>query len=83
MEPFVSSAATTQKGWLMPKILCLVGMAAAILVFLIFLIDLICGLSGATTVAPLRYSSLVMDIIFLVASGALGYVGFTTFREQK
>jgi hypothetical protein len=79
----VNSTATTQKGWLMPKVLCLIGMATAILVFLIFVIDFVCGLSGAIDYAPLRGANIVMDILFMIASGAIAFLSFTTFREQK
>lgn len=76
-------SATSQKGWLMPKALCLTGMVIAILVFLIFLIDLVFGMSGMLTMAPFRMASVTMDIIFLLSSGALAYMSWTTFREQK
>lgn len=79
----MSSAATTPKGWLMPKALCLIGMVLAILVFLIFLADLVLGVSGNIEQAPLKYASLIMDIVFLLASGAIAFLAFRTFQEQK
>jgi hypothetical protein len=79
----VNSTATTQKGWLMPKALCLIGMVLAILVFLIFLSDIVFGLSGMLDYAPLRGASIPMDIVFLLSSAALIYLAFATFREQK
>jgi hypothetical protein len=30
-----------------------------------------------------RYPSLLMDILFLVSSGALGYLSWSAFRELK
>ena len=79
----VYSSATSQKGWLMPKALCLIGMVTAILVLIIFLIDLVFGLAGLIDLAPFRYASLIMDIIFIIASGALAFMAWITFREQK
>ena len=79
----MNSAATTQKGWLMPKALCLIGMVFAILVFLIFSFDIIFGLSGMLEYAPLRAASIPMDIVFLISSAALAYLAYSTFREQK
>lgn len=80
---YVNFSATSQKGWLMPKVLCLTGMVISVLVFLIFIIDLIFGMSGMLDLAPFRLASVTMDVIFLVASGGLAYAAWTTFREQK
>ena len=68
----------------MPKVLCLVGMVISILVFLIFLIDLLFGMSeGTLEMAPFRGASVMMDVIFLVASAGVAYAAWVTFREQK
>ena len=79
----MNSSATSQKGWLMPKVLCLVGMVISILVLLIFLIDMVFSLSGMLNMAPFRGASLVMDIIFVLAAAGLAYMSWFTFREQK
>jgi hypothetical protein len=79
----VIPSATSQKGWLMPKALCLIGMVMAILVLIIFLADLGLGLGGLIDLAPFRYASLTMDIIFVISAAALAYVAWATFREQK
>lgn len=79
----MNSTATTTKGWLMPKALCLIGMVLSILVFLLFLVDLIMGLIGSELSAPFKMASMSMDILFIVASGALAVMSFLTFREQK
>ena len=79
----MNSSATSQKGWLMPKALCLVGMGIAILVLLIFLIDLVFSMSGMLNMAPFRGASLMMNIIFIIASAALAWTSWVTFREQK
>lgn len=67
----------------MPKALCLIGLVIASLVFLIFFLDLVLGLSGLTNMAPLRTASAMMDVIFMIAAGGLAYVSWTTFREQR
>ena len=67
----------------MPKALCLIGLVLAILVLLIFLLDLVLGLAGMASTAPLKYVSMTMDIVFVLASAALAYAAWTTFREQK
>lgn len=79
----VTPAATTQKGWLMPKALCLIGMVLAILVFLIFLIDLLFGMSGMLDYAPFRMASVLMDILFMFSAAALATMAWLTFREQR
>jgi hypothetical protein len=79
----VSSTVSSQKGWLMPKALCLIGLVIASLVFLIFLLDLVLGLAGLVNMAPFRYASVLTDIIFMMASGGLAYVAWTTYREQR
>lgn len=67
----------------MPKALCLIGLVLASLVFLIFLLDLVLGLSGLMNMAPFRTASILMDIIFMMASGGLAYASWLAFREQR
>lgn len=67
----------------MPKALCLIGLVLAILVFLIFFLDLALGMGGMSGAAPFRAVSIVTDIIFMIGSAGLAYVAWTTFREQK
>ena len=59
----------------MPKALCLTGMVIAIVVFLLFLLDLIVKV-------PFQRADVVMDVIFVVCAGLLGFISWTTFREQ-
>lgn len=59
----------------MPKALCLTGMVIAIVVFLLFLLDLIIKV-------PFQRANLVMDVIFVLCAGVLGFISWTTFREQ-
>jgi len=79
----VSSTVSSQKGWLMPKALCLTGLVIASLVFLIFLLDLVLGLAGLVNMAPFRYASVLTDIIFMMAAGGLAYLAWSTYREQR
>ncbi|MEZ6136291.1 MAG: hypothetical protein R3C53_15455 [Pirellulaceae bacterium] len=67
----------------MPKALCLIGLVLAILVLLIFLLDLVLGLAGMVQAAPLKYASMSMDIVFVLGSGMLAYAAWITFREQR
>ena len=59
----------------MPKALCLTGMVIAIVVLLLFLLDLILKV-------PFQRANLVMDVVFVLCAGTLGFISWTTFREQ-
>lgn len=78
----MDSSAISHKGWLMPKVLCLIGLVFSALVALIFLVDIVLGLMGSAS-APLRMVSLLMDILFILAASGLAYVSWTTYREQR
>lgn len=67
----------------MPKALCLTGLVIAILVFLIFLSDLLFGMAGMTSFAPFKMSNMLMDIIFLLCAAGLAFVSWTSFKELK
>jgi hypothetical protein len=58
----------------MPRALSISGIVVAILLILVFGLDL--GLSF-----PFSQASKLMDIGFLLAAAILGYVSWTTFRE--
>lgn len=77
------STATSPRGWLMPKALCLTGLVIAILVFLIFFFDLLFGMLGMLSFAPFRMSNVTMDILFILCAAGLGYLSWTSFRELK
>ncbi len=62
----------------MPKALCLTGMVIAILIFVLFLLDLVLP----TGMAIFKKASISLDIIFVVCALILGYLSWTTFREQ-
>lgn len=66
----------------MPKGLCIAALVIAVLVFALFLADLILGLSGMPHLAPFKYNSLVIDLIFIVSSLVLTIMSWVTFRQQ-
>lgn len=78
-----SASATNFRGWLMPKALCLTGLVVAGLIFLIFFIDLLLGLIGMKSMSPFGLVSMTMDITFIIGSLLLGFLGWSTLREQK
>ncbi len=65
----------------MPKILCYIGLVMSGLVFLLFLVDLIMTVAGLGSL--FRFPSYLMDVIFLLCSGVLGYLSWITLKEQK
>jgi len=60
----------------MPKALCLVGSVVAVLLLLVFGLDLAVGF-------PFHRKSMMMDVGCLLCAAALGYLSWTTFKEQK
>ena len=60
----------------MPKALCLVGSVVAVLLLLVFGLDLAFRF-------PFHRASPTMDIGILLCSLALGYMSWTTLKEQK
>ncbi len=58
----------------MPKGLCIFGMVTAALLLIIFGLDIAVGF--------LRIESVIVDVSFLIAAGLLGYMSWTTYREQ-
>lgn len=59
----------------MPKVLCLTGMVIAILILVLFLLDL-------AVKFPFQRVNAVMDITFVLCAIGLGYLSWTTLREQ-
>ena len=62
----------------MPKALCLMGMVVSILIFLIFLLDLVLP----SNMAFFQKGQWGLDIIFVVCAAGLGYLSWSTLREQ-
>ena len=60
----------------MPKALCLVGTVVAGLLLLVFGFDLVLRF-------PFGRVSLTMDIGIVLCSLGLGYISWTTLKEQK
>jgi|GEM_PF-443158 len=71
-----SGVSTVLKG------LCITALTIAVIVFALFLADLVFGMAGMVQIAPFKYTNLVMDIIFLLCSGVLAVMSWFTFREQ-
>ena len=60
----------------MPKVMTIVGMVVAALLLLLFGADLALGV-------PFGGVQMKMNIGAILGSAILGYLSFTTFREQK
>jgi ABC-type nickel/cobalt efflux system permease component RcnA len=67
----------------MPKALCLISLVASILIVVLFLADAAMGMAGMTDVAPLQSASIMMDITYAILGGALVYMSWKTYREQR
>jgi len=67
----------------MPKALCLISLVASILILVLFLADAAMGMFGMQDIAPLRGANLVMDIAFVILGGAMIYMSWSTYREQR
>ena len=60
----------------MPKAFCITGAVVAILLLIVFGIDLASGF-------PFERQSLLIDIGMVLCSGILGYISWATFRTLK
>ena len=60
----------------MSKAMTIVGMVVAALVFLLFGVDLFAGIPFGTTGKTMNIGALISALI-------LGYLSYSTFREQK
>jgi len=59
----------------MPKALCITAMAIAGLLLLLFGLDLAISF-------PFAKANAMMDMVFIVCAGVLGYLGWAAYREQ-
>jgi hypothetical protein len=66
----------------MPKVLCIIALVISLLTFVLFLADLVMGMSGNVALAPFKYSNMIVDIVFVASSGILGVLSWFTLREQ-
>jgi hypothetical protein len=60
----------------MAKGLTIMSLVVAILLFVLFGLDLIIGV-------PFRKASVLLDIAFVISALGLGIISWTTFRELK
>ena len=66
----------------MQKGLCIAALTISVIVFALFLADLILGLAGMNEVAPFKYANLTIDIVFSVCALALALMSWFTLKEQ-
>ncbi len=62
----------------MPKALCITGLAISAVLFVLFLWDL----ATPSWMAPFKKANVTMDIAFVLCSAGLGYLSWTTWKEQ-
>lgn len=65
----------------MPKALCMAGTVIAALLFLVFGLDFVTS-SLLETAFPFQGASKTMDVAFMICAAVLGYLSWTTMREQ-
>jgi hypothetical protein len=64
------------------KGLCITALTISVIVFAIFLADLIFGLAGMTNLAPFKFANMIMDIVFVICSLGIGLMSWYTYKEQ-
>jgi len=64
------------------KGLCIAALTISVIVFALFLADLILGLAGMNEVAPFKYANMTIDIVFSGCSLALALMSWFTLKEQ-
>jgi hypothetical protein len=53
-----------------------------LIVFAIFLADLVLGLLGMEQLAPFKYANWIMDTVFVVCALSVGILAWQTYKEQ-
>ncbi len=66
----------------MQKGLCIAALTIAIIVFALFLADLVLGFSGMQQLAPFKFANMYIDIVFVICSLLLAVMSWFTLREQ-
>ena len=66
----------------MQKGLCIAALSIAVIVFALFLADLILGLAGMYQIAPFKYANMIIDIVFVICAVILGAMSWFTLKEQ-
>jgi hypothetical protein len=56
-------------------------MVISILLFALFLVDLVVPWVGLGSFAPFGQASPLLDILFVISAGALGYLSWSALRE--
>ena len=64
------------------KGLCIAALTIAVIVFALFLADLILGLAGMNQIAPFKFANMIIDIVFVICSLVLAIMSWFTLREQ-
>jgi hypothetical protein len=67
------------RGWAMDKKMCIGALAVAGVMLFLFLLDLIVGFPFGGPGSQF----LIIDIFGLLASGILGYLAFSAYREVR
>lgn len=67
----------------MQKGLCIAALTISLIVFVLFLADLILGhFMENQEIAPFKGENMPIDIVFIVCSLILGLLSWFTYREQ-
>ena len=66
----------------MQKGLCIAALSISVIVLVLFLADIILGMTGLISLAPFKYASLLLDIVFVIAAAILGAMSWFTLKEQ-
>ena len=66
----------------MQKGLCIAALAISVIVFILFLADLLLGFVGQEAIAPFKSANTTIDIVFVICSGVLGVLSWFTYKEQ-
>ena len=67
----------------MQKGLCIIALSIAVVMFILFVADLVMGFTGQSTMAPFKYGpGMIIDIVFAIVSAILAVMSWKTFRQQ-
>lgn len=75
LEKVVGHAVHPLRTLRMPKVLCISGIVIAVLILILFSLDLAVSF-------PFQRVNVTMDIVFMVCALGLAYLGWSTLREQ-
>ena len=66
----------------MQKGLCIAALAISLIVFALFLADLVLGFMEMRNLAPFKFADMIIDIVFIVSSLTLAVMSWFTLKEQ-